>query len=138
MKNEDAQIIFLNEIEKNTTAAADATTSLVKELSVLTDAFVKAIEKQTMALAPKDYPEPKPIDLSAVVNSTLSVANTVLQSGNKSNTILVRQVESLLESNRAIIAQLETLNKPKKWKFNIDRNFTTGLIQGVIAEVIIE
>jgi hypothetical protein len=132
MKNEQAQIIFLNEIEKNTVKAADA----IAALMTMPETLVKAIESQTASLLPKPYPEAKAVDLTPVVNATLSVANTIQQSGNKSDTLLARQVESLIETNRAIIAQLEEVNKPKKWSFKIDRNFTTGKIQDVIAEQI--
>jgi hypothetical protein len=132
MKNEQAQIIFLNEIEKNTVKAADAIAALL----AMPETLVKAIEGQTARLLPPPYPEAKTIDLAPVVNATLSLANTIQQSGNKSDTLLARQVESLIEINRAIIAQLEDLKKPKKWKFEIDRNFTTNRIQGVTAEVV--
>jgi hypothetical protein len=132
MKPEQAQIIFLNEIEKNTVKAADA----IAALMTMPETLVKAIESQTASLLPKPYPEAKAVDLTPVVNATLSLANTIQQSGNKSDTLLARQVESLIETNRAIIAQLEEVNKPKKWSFKIDRNFTTGKIQDVIAEQI--
>jgi hypothetical protein len=132
MKSEQAQIIFLNEIEKNTVKAADA----IAALMTMPETLVKAIESQTAALTPRPPPDAKPIDLAPVINATLSLANTIQISGNKSDTIMVQKIESLIETNRAIIAQLDTLNKPKKWKFNIDRNFTTGKIQDVIAEQI--
>jgi hypothetical protein len=134
MKTDEAQVIFLNEIEKNTVKAADAIAALL----TMPETLVKALENQTERLLPKPYPETKAVDLTPVVNATLSLANTIQQSSNKSDTFLARQVESLLETNRAIIAQLENLNKPKKWNFNIDRNFTTGRIQSVTAEQVIE
>jgi hypothetical protein len=132
MKNEQAQIIFLNEIEKNTTKAADAIAALL----AMPETLVKAIERQTASLLPIPHTESKAIDLAPVVNATLSLANTIQQSGNKSDTLIARQIEALIETNRAIIAQLEDLKKPKKWKFDIDRNFTTNRIQGVTAEVV--
>jgi hypothetical protein len=128
----EATLVFLNEIEKNTVKAADAAAALL----TMPETLIKAIESQTASLLPQPYPEAKAIDLTPVVNATLSLANTIQQSGNKSDTLLARQVESLIETNRAIIAQLEDLKKPKKWKFNIDRNFTTNRIQSVIAEVV--
>jgi hypothetical protein len=130
MKREDAQIIFLNEIEKNTVKAADAIAALL----AMPETLVKAIEGQTARLLPQPYPEAKAIDLTPIVNATLSLANTIQQSGNKSNTLITRQSESIIELNRAIIAQLEDIKKPKKWKFNIDRNFKTGRIQSITAE----
>jgi hypothetical protein len=132
MKNEQAQIIFLNEIEKNTTKAADAIAALL----AMPETLVKAIESQTASLLPQPYPEVKPIDLTPVVNATLSLANTIQQCGNKSDTFIARQVEALIETNRAIIAQLEDLKKPKEWKFEIDRNFQTQRIQSVTARVV--
>jgi hypothetical protein len=130
MKNEQAQIIFLNEIEKNTTKAADAIAALL----AMPETLVKAIERQTASLLPIPHTEAKAIDLAPVVNATLSLANTIQQSGNKNNSLITRQSESIIELNRAIIAQLEDLKKPKKWKFEIDRNFKTGRIQSVTAE----
>ena len=132
MKPEQAQIIFLNEIEKNTVKAADA----IAALMTMPETLVKAIESQTASLLPQPYPEAKAIDLTPMVNATLSLANTIQQSGNKSDTVISRQAEYVVETNHAIIAQLDKMNKPKKWKFNIDRNFQTGRIQGVTAEII--
>ena len=128
----EATLVFLNEIEKNTVKAADAAAALL----TMPETLVKAIERQTVELTPRPPPEAKPIDLAPVVNATLSLANTIQLSGNKSDTIMVQKVESLIETNRAIIAQLETLNKPKEWKFEIDRNFQTGKIQEVTAKQI--
>jgi hypothetical protein len=130
----EATLVFLNEIEKNTVKAADAAAALL----TMPETLVKALEMQTSSLLPQPYPEAKAIDLTPVVNATLSLANTIQQSGNKSDTLLGRQVESLIETNRAIIAQLEILNKPKKWKFEIDRNYTTQRIQSIIAKEIDE
>jgi hypothetical protein len=130
----EATLVFLNEIEKNTVKAADAAAALL----TMPETLVKALEMQTSSLLPQPYPEAKAIDLTPVVNATLSLANTIQQSGNKSDTLLARQVESLIETNRAIIAQLEILNKLKKWKFEIDRNYTTQRIQSIIAKEIDE
>lgn len=47
----------------------------------------------------------------------------------------VAQLKQVVSTLEAVIAAIE---KPKKWKFDIDRNFQTGRIQGVTAEVIKE
>ena len=134
MKSDEAQLIFLNEIEINTVKAVEAINALIEKNAAL----LAAIEAQTERLIPKPFPEIKQtsIDLEPVVNATMAVSNTILKSQNKSDTVLASQISLLVESNRAIIAQLETLNKPKKWEFKIDRNFKTGLIQAVTAEVV--
>ena len=128
----EATLVFLNEIEKNTVKAAEAPAMLAS----MTETLTKAIESQTGRLLPQPYPVAQPVDLTPVVNATLAVANQVLQSTNKSDTVLLRQLDSLMELHRAIIAQLEKLNSPKEWKFEIDRNFQTGRIQGVTAKIV--
>ena len=46
-----------------------------------------------------------------------------------------KQLKQVVSSLEAVIAAIE---KPKKWKFDIDRNFQTGRIQGVTAEQVEE
>ena len=43
----------------------------------------------------------------------------------------VQQLKAVVGSLQEVIAELQ---KPKKWKFDIDRNYTTKMIQGVTAE----
>jgi hypothetical protein len=45
----------------------------------------------------------------------------------------VEQLKTVAEKLEAVITQL---SKPKKFKFNIDRNFQTGRIQEVTAKQI--
>ena len=130
-KPEEASLIFLNEIEKNTVRAAEAPAML----TAMTETLTKALESQTERLLPQPYPVAQTLDLTPVVNATLAVANQVLQSTNKSDTVLLRQLDALMELHRAIIAQLEKLNAPREWAFEIDRNFKTNLIQGVTVKV---
>jgi|WetSurMetagenome_2_1015567.scaffolds.fasta_scaffold421223_2 hypothetical protein len=44
-----------------------------------------------------------------------------------------KQLKKVVSTLEAVIAALE---KKKKWKFNIDRNYTTGRIQEVTAELV--
>lgn len=129
-----AHLVFLNEIEKNTTKAADATVSLL----TMPDMIVNALERQTIALAPKSIPDPPPLDLSPVVESSLNMSNTVLTSGNKIENKISEQTKVFTESLHTVVGELTKMNEPKKWRFTVDRNFTTGKIQSIEAEIIKE
>jgi hypothetical protein len=47
----------------------------------------------------------------------------------------VKQLKAVVNTLEAVITAIE---KPKRWKFDIDRNFQTNRIQSVTAEVIEE
>jgi hypothetical protein len=49
----------------------------------------------------------------------------------RQNEAQVKQLKTVVTALEAVITELQ---KPKKWKFDIDRNYTTKLIQGVTAE----
>jgi hypothetical protein len=67
---------------------------------------------------------------------TLAEAQLIfLNEVEKNTAAAVGQLRSVVDALEAVIVQLQT---PKKWKFDIDRNFQTGRIQGVTAKVIEE
>jgi hypothetical protein len=49
----------------------------------------------------------------------------------RQNAAQVKQLKNVVTALEAVIAELQ---RPKKWKFDIDRNFDTKLIQKVTAE----
>jgi hypothetical protein len=127
-----AQLVFLNEIEKNTTKSADA----VSFLKAMPEILVKAIDRQTLELSPRPLPDTKPLDFSPIIESSLNVSNTILKYGDKIESKISGQTKIFSDSLNTVVVELNKISKPKKWKFTIDRNFTTGKIQEVIAEQI--
>ena len=95
---------------------------------------------KVIATLPKKQPAPAPVeyDMSGLTPKRPTPAEAMLIFLNeieKDSAETAKQLKAVVNNLEAVIAAIE---KPKKWKFDIDRNFQTGRIQGVTAEVIEE
>lgn len=93
-----------------------------------------------IATLPKRKPAPAQpeYDMTGILpkHPTPAEAQLVFLNELEKNTdAAVKQLKAVVEQLSAVITALE---KPKKWKFDVDRNHQTGRIQGVTAEVIEE
>jgi hypothetical protein len=96
--------------------------------------------QRVIATLPKKQPSPPPQDynMTGLTPKHPTPAEAMLIFLNeieKDSAETAKQLKQVVSSLEAVIAAIE---KPKKWKFDIDRNFKTGRIQGVTAEVIEE
>jgi hypothetical protein len=97
------------------------------------------MQKVIAKLTPKkEAPPPAPAeyDMTGIVPKRPTPAEAMLIFLNeieKDSAETAKQLKQVVSSLEAVIAAIK---KPKKWKFNIDRNFQTGRIQGVEAEQI--
>lgn len=94
--------------------------------------------QRVIATLPKKKPAPPPAeyDMTGILPKRPTPADAMLIFLNeieKDSAETVVQLKAVVAALESVITQLQT---PKKWKFNIDRNFTTGRIQGVEAEQI--
>jgi hypothetical protein len=94
--------------------------------------------RKVIATLPKrqEAPPPAPYNMSGLEprpKTTAEVQLLFLNEIEKSTAAAVGQLRDVVNTLEAVIAAIE---KPKKWKFNIDRNFQTGRIQEVTAEQI--
>jgi hypothetical protein len=124
-----AQLIFLDAIERRQSDLAEALRGQPETLKAIMEAVAEAIVKALQANADSvgravSYrPVPKePQSLQPVIEALGAVANGQVMAANKVVGELSRQ--------------LGALSRPRKWKFDIDRNFQTGKIQGVTAEAV--
>lgn len=120
-----AQLIFLDAIERRQSDLADALRGQPETLKAIMEAVAEAIVKALQANADSvgkavaGLPVPKvPESLGPVVEALGAVANGQVMAANR------------------VVNELNRLSRPKKWKFNIDRNFQTGRIQEVTAEAV--
>jgi len=126
-----AQLIFLDSIERNQAEAAKALQGQPEAIKAAIDAAAAEIRLAVAAVvdAIGRIPQPAqpmpPEPLAPVVAALAGLGNVVTMQANKVITEVTRQADKLAQPA-----------KPKKWKFNIDRNFKTGRIQEVTAEVV--
>ena len=88
---------------------------------------------RVIATLPKKQPAPAPVeyDMSGLTPKRPTPAEAMLIFLNeieKDSAETVVQLKAVVNALEAVITQLQT---PKKWKFEIDRNFTTNRIQSV-------
>jgi hypothetical protein len=95
---------------------------------------------KVIATLPKKQPAPAPpeYDMAGILPKRPTPAEAMLISLNeieKDSAETAKQLKQVVSSLEAVIAAIE---RPKKWKFNIDRNYQTGRIQEVTAEQVEE
>jgi hypothetical protein len=91
---------------------------------------------RVIATLPKRQPAPPPAEynMAGLAPKRPTPAEAILIFLNeieKDSAETAKQLKQVVSSLEAVIAAIE---RPKKWKFNIDRNFQTGRIQEVTAE----
>lgn len=127
MKNDEAQLIFLNSIEENTVKTAEAIGLLIEKH----ESLIKEIGEQTKQLLPKPFPAfpvQKPVDLTTVSESVQSLHNVIVMSTNKIST----ELSKVAQGYDRVVDELKRIERPRKWKMEIDRNFKTREVQGVV------
>jgi hypothetical protein len=98
------------------------------------------IMPRVIATLPKRQPAPPPAeyDMTGLAPKRPTPAEAMLIFLNeieKDSAETAKQLKAVVNNLEAVIAAIE---RPKKWKFEIDRNFQTNRIQSVTAEVIEE
>ena len=124
-----AQLIFLDAIERRQADVAEALRGQPETLKAIMEAVAEAIVKglqanaESVGKAVSSRPVPKePQSLQPVIEALGAVANG--------------QVVAVHKVLNELSRQTNIMQQPKKWRFKIDRNYTTGLIQDVVAEQI--
>jgi hypothetical protein len=123
-----AQLIFLDAIERRQSDLAEALRGQPETLKAIMEAVAESIVKALQANAEivgkavSSRPAKEPQSLQPVIEALGAVANGQVVAVNKVLNELSRQTT--------------IMQQPKKWRFKIDRNYTTGLIQDVVAEQI--
>lgn len=126
---EKAQLIFLDSIERNQAETAKALQGQPEAIKAAVDAAAADMRLAVAAVvdAIGRIPQPAqpiaPEPLAPVMAALAGLGNVFTMQANKIINEVTRQADRLAP-------------KPKKWKFNIDRNYQTGKIQGVTAEVV--
>jgi ABC-type transport system involved in cytochrome bd biosynthesis fused ATPase/permease subunit len=127
---EKAQLIFLDSIERNQAEVARALQGQPEALRELIGAATSELRLAMLAVAeaigkiPQPAKPDPPQSLMPVLEALGALANALVMQTNKVMAEMVRQADRLASP------------PPKKWRFNIDRNFQTGRIQEVTAEVV--
>ena len=120
----EAALVFLDEIEKNTVKAAESAAALLS----LPETLTRAIESQTERLLPKPYPVTLPTNFAPVIESLQGIQNTIVMSTNRIST----ELSKVAQGYERVVEELKRIERPRKWKMEIDRNYTTREVQGVV------
>lgn len=136
---EKAQLLFLDAIERRQGKMAEAIDACQEELKAALDAAVNGIvtairasSQATVAAMPKPS-KPTEIDMQPLVEKLVALNNSQAVLFDKLISEIKVQTERTIQSHSEL---LDAINKPKKWKFNIDRNHSTKLIQDIIVEAV--
>ena len=124
-----AQLIFLDSIERNQAEVARALQSqpeAIRELVASSTADLRQALLAVVAAIGKIPQPPRAEPLMPVLEALAAVGNVIIMQTNKLMAEMDKQAGRLIPQPVA----------PKKWKFEIDRNFKTGKIQEVIAKQI--
>jgi hypothetical protein len=122
-----AQLIFLDSIERNQAEVARALQSqpeAIRELVLASTADLRQALLAVVEAIGKIPQPPRAEPLMPVLEALGAVGNVIIVQTNKLMSELDKQAGRLIPQ------------APKKWRFNIDRNYQTGRIQEVTAEVI--
>jgi hypothetical protein len=124
-----AQLIFLDSIERNQAEVARALQSqpeAIRELVLASTADLRQALLAVVEAIGKIPQPPRAEPLMPILDALAAVGNVIIMQTNKLMSEMDKQAGRLIPQPVA----------PKKWRFNIDRNFQTGRIQEVTAEVI--
>jgi len=131
-------LIFLDAIEKRQgeiAAAIGAQPESVKAaIDVMSGAIVKAIQDSAERIVASRTKTTAPESNRPVIDAIGLVNSSYVAGINKLVSEIKAHADRIIYSNQEIISALNSLQRPRKWKFKIDRNYQTKIIQDVTVE----